>query len=283
MALKDAPDMRTLAEIPFASDVYDSKVGNVVRAVYAQAGLETAQAIIDAGCTGLAHRLLAYRAAKMAHPDMLALALKDAFFARSNHSGAGFGLPCRVPPTHFCLIHNTIGGLQQGQRAGTPEELRFAARPLTADEAAHAQMIDGKVKGDAAAEAKQFFGLEEVVPEVVAEAPALVEVPPKRVFAPPKASPREVYTTPSQELFAWECPEHKETNWHCRYCLASAIVHGPLEPNVYLELESNSGAKSLEPLIKLGALLHNANSSARVSACVVAAEWNRELVRRNFT
>jgi hypothetical protein len=43
--------------------------------------------------------------------------------------------------------------------------------------------------------------------------------------------------TPVEHL--WTCPEHKKTNWACRYCAAQAVVEGALVPLYVLEAMHN--------------------------------------------
>jgi hypothetical protein len=177
-----------------------------VRVYLNGAGCAVAGDIEKLGCTGVA----AY-AAKLDHGD----AIQHGTRLRLGLAGSGVGLPCFVPPTRFCLLHNTIGGLENGQTQHFAQFVDLISRPLTPEEEAKTKVMQHARKLKSVGEVNDFIAgklpLEDVVEEDIEEA----ELPLVRLGAS-----------------SWKCTEHTSTVWTCRYCLAQAIVEGPLEPQV---------------------------------------------------
>lgn len=93
-----------------------------VRATLRACGVEKAGDINTLGCTGAAKAKLTIEAIANLRLDL---------------AGSGFGLPCFVPPSRYCLAHNTIGGLQDGQKAHHEEMVESISRELTPEEKGH--------------------------------------------------------------------------------------------------------------------------------------------------
>jgi hypothetical protein len=211
-------DNRPLDDLPFAADV-----AGRVRTILANCGCAVADDINTLGCTGVAGVYVS---------DVI----ETITFLRLGLAGCGHGLPCFVPPTLFCLGHNTIGGLQQGQLARHPEAVAQISRPLTDIERANNALVDnarrrGRKDPDQAADILQ--GREDLDIDVGGETPALEEQPAGApVAGATKADLNALYTR-----FAWKCQDHAETNWACRYCVAQAVVDGPVEPTYLVTSE----------------------------------------------
>lgn len=246
---------RSLNEIPFMSPIADQ-----VRNILGTAGCKTDNDIVNLGCTGLVYKL-AHNSALTISSNALAMAER----VRSNMDGSGCGLPCYVPPTLFCRVHNTIGGLQVGQVQHNPEGVPLCSRELNAEESLHVKAVQAGINQEGVKEAKARFGLEEVeVQEGV-----MVE-PPKLPVDPP---------TDRDFVRQFLCPEHKEVNWKCRYCLAAAIINGPLEPKVDICSHDEGGVEwtAYSPDV-LSATLRSAPSGVQLH--VIVARWSRELKRQ---
>lgn len=236
-------DERTLDEIDFTQDgdprVSASRVP--VRAILRTAGAEVAQDILDLGCTGLASELSG-RDLKW---------LSDARTVRGGMAGAGFGLPCYVPPTRFCLVHNCIGALEPGQEAKHPEGVELCSRELTVEEAKMAAAMDILTQGK---------------PQGEEVAPSPINMP---VMAAP-GSPIALYD-------GFVCPEHREPVWRCRYCLAAAVISGGYEPSTVLRLAEEK-ADRFVPGSKLDEALAASDEIQEIELYVAAAIWRRKMV-----
>lgn len=255
-------DMRRLAEIPFHNDA------DWMREKLHQSGARTAQDVIDFGCTGMMFSLLAAftKFAAIGIEDVQAREsiLKDVVRIRSNMGGAGFGLPCYVPSTHFCLVHNTIGGLQQGQEQRYPNGLRYCTRPLTDAEELQVRGMQTFIAQEGLKEAQEQFGIEPTEEEPQAE---------PVVQADTHASPQLHYLGA-----AFTCPEHKDIVFACRYCLASAVIHGPFQPVVEIAVQqAGENGISRVPLAKLDDALANGDVEI-VEAFVRVKRWSRKLI-----
>ncbi len=250
-------DERTLDEIQFALDTPEAvRMAALLetRAVFREAGAETAQDIVDLGCTGLAVRL--HRT-----PGWLRR-IQD---ARANMGGSLCGLPCYVPPDRFCLVHNTIGGLQQHgntdgrQETRHPEGLALCSRELTDEEKKHAGLIK--------------YGIEEMGRKAAGAAGLEVVGEP----ATPEEAPTRLSTLGISSLVAnsFTCPEHTTPEWRCRFCLAQAIVAGPFEPSCIVRTFDNGHVDCQGA--ELSEVLENDYES--VELFVRAAVWKRKLIR----
>ena len=248
--MEDKPDLRPIDEIPFLEHA------GHVRRILKIAELTIADQVIQAGCTGLVMNLRVMDSLSKTCDDVV----KDAQFVREHMGGAGFGLPCYVPPTRFCLVHNTIGGLQQGQEARRPEGMAFCSRELTEEEQKYAVAVNAKIAQDGLKEAAAHFGVKSCKDETAS-------VP------PPNASP--VWLLNGQ----FRCPEHKEIEWKCRYCLAAAIIQGPFEPVIELQVQFRSGPNGNDtvPIEQLERHLSDANTEV-VEVYARVKRWARELV-----
>lgn len=255
--MKDEIDNRSIEIIPFAQDFTDPIAREEallrIRQMFIEAGTLTAQAIIEHGCTGLVGRLTPKDPRTPFVPARAPLV--RVAFAREHMAGAGFGIPCYVPPDRFCLVHNTIGGLQDRQVARHSEFLNLVSRELTPEEAKHAAAVGALIKQTGAKEAKKRFGAEEAKDDPVEERPE------------PSAS---------RLTASFTCPEHKTIVYRCRYCLAAAIITGPFEPELFLEAQNESSSNILD-IEKLDEMLASfKGEELRVFARV--KRWTRKLV-----
>lgn len=245
-------DERPLAEIRFAQDKDTPGTEETVRAVFALVGVKVAQDIIDLGCTGLCCKTT----------------LADAQLLRQSMAGSICGLPCYVPRDRFCLVHNTIGGLQAtGNKDGSqmnphPEGLALCSRELTVVERATLSGVEAFISNEGLKEAAEHFGAEKLQ-----EATPLLEGAPQF----------ELRGTPS--LPAFICREHTEFTFGCRYCLAQSIVEGPLEPKVWVRawLRIGDEPRVIDPKELTTLLSHSGDEG--VELYVLAARWDRKLVK----
>lgn len=225
----DWSDKRPIEEMNFGAEEKDEvkrkEVCTRVRDILKTCGVKVADDIAELGCTGFA--AVGPGAQAMSDVSYSDAIIRLGKFLRLGLAGGGVGLPCFVPPTRYCLIHETIGGLESGQEARHPEMVASISRELTPVETVRVRVIEkarnsGKNKtGDQIAHAVEVF----------ADPTGVLE-------EAPNESPEPV---PRSEL-NWKCPEHTELKWNCRYCAAQAIVEGPLEPTYTVE----SSAKDLE-------------------------------------
>jgi hypothetical protein len=254
----DWSDKRPIEEMNFGAEEKDETkrkaVADRVLEILRTCGVKVADDIAELGCTGVV---------APAHST-----IEHGRFLRLGLAGGGVGLPCFVPPTRYCLIHETIGGLESGQEAHHPEMVESISRELTPVEAARTRVVEaarnsGKNKvGDQVAHAVDVF----LNPAAVFEGHDVDDATePVPYGAPP----------------AWKCPEHTTMKWGCRYCAAQAVVEGPLEPHYTVE----SSATNLEiEHVEAAALSEYLASCEKDNATAVAvfvqvATFTRKLAR----
>ncbi len=192
-----------------------------VREYLAKSGCVYARDIETLGCTGVA---------KLAQHGAPEVAIAVGTRLRLGLGGGGVGLPCFVPPNLFCLVHNTIGGLQDHQKQLHSEMVGAISRELTPQERIQVGLTDKARRmrgGDRTTEAMDVLsGQNQDVLAEVAE--SLEDAHDERVLEESKLD--DSGPVPFVPLKAWKCAEHTTTNWACRYCLAQAVVEGPLVP-----------------------------------------------------
>jgi len=301
----DWTDRRPIDTMPFGSDTPETsrtETVTIVRGILTACGCTVADDITKLGCTGLAahvEKVVAYLATLPVLPvpfatDQNELATAWGRFLRLGLAGGGVGLPCFVPPDRYCLIHDTIGGLQDGQEQHHAEFVGDVSRELTPAERAKTAMVESarRVKGaDAASELLTGWKRGEAVKAVkerleeegVGEPPASAaeeaedgsrsDTAIRRMLGGAVGMPA---ATP-----AWKCPEHPTTNWRCRYCVAQAVVEGPLEPVYVLDgdddgdITVNLDAAQMERKL----IVHDEECDARVTLYARVARFTRKLSR----
>ncbi len=285
-------DDRKIEDVPFACDSPDREFvrKNIIQ-ILSDRGARTAQDVIDLGCTGLV-------GAKRSGAAVL-----DVRDVRSNMAGAGFGLPCYVPPTRYCLVHNTIGGLQPGQKPRHSEFVDLCSRPLTPEEQGHTTDMQALINKEGAAKAKRLFGAERIEPEAPNSRPTPKPRPDDDMFMEERRSHEArlglsparnllghivdcdqpvVSTAPVPLDLSFACPEHAHSTlvWACRYCLAAAVINGPIQPEVFLELQRRDGGFGDEEIENLDAVLADKNYTM-ATAFVRVKCWKQQMVETN--
>lgn len=142
-------DRRPLDEVNFgASKENSAQITDIVRGYLAAAGVKIAEDIADLGCTGLYAARLKYHQAQLADEvgDAEAAAQEDTRFVRANMDGAAIGLTCFVDMDRYCLIHDTIGGLQKGQAQRHAEHVEAISRELTDKERGHVAYVESAMR-----------------------------------------------------------------------------------------------------------------------------------------
>jgi len=253
----DWTDRRPINTMPFGADTPEAAradTATIVRGILTACGCTIADDITKLGCTGLAahvEKVVAFIAQLPVLPvpfDTVQDRLVTAWgrFLRLGLAGGGVGLPCFVPPDRYCLVHDTIGGLQDGQQQHHVELVDAVSRELTAAERASTAMVESarRVKGaEAASELLTGWKRGEAVKAVkerleeegVGELP--VELPVGAPVAMREAMPNGPVTF-SRTVAPWTCAEHEHTNWKCRYCVAQAVVEGELEPSYSITFDT---------------------------------------------
>lgn len=302
MSEKFWEDERTIDEISFAQDVQDLDERETrqarVREMLKAAGVTNATELVQCGCTGLAAAGVNFEAAS---------------FIRRHMAGSGIGLPCYVGMDRFCLVHNTVGGLQEGQQQRHAQYVGEISRELTEAETMTTRYIDrarratneagGNDKGHAAG---LLTGYAKDAAELAAAVAEDFETFPERRAQAEAAGDTELPTPPlpveqiermmhaARTLKALEqtpeatfrCPEHTETEWRCRLCAAQLVATGALDPQ-YLVLATpdgtpvdigEAGQKSGDEML---ATLQNLDDqqAAAVAVWVKAVRYTRKLTR----
>lgn len=199
-----------------------------VRTLLGDSGVQTAQGIVDQGCTGF---------------YALGATLEMLNRLRVGLAGAGVGLPCYVPINRFCLAHNTIGGLEPGQQQNFAAYADLISRELTPEEDLKvallnkARRLDKDTLGKTQRAVSDLLGGRdlEAIEEIANRPDNGGEPMSKRFEDDPSlmAKKRAEFGVLTAAALPWTCSEHKDLNFSCRYCVAQAIVDGPLTP-VYL-------------------------------------------------
>ena len=256
-------DERPLAEIRFGQDGRGSALAieAAIRGYFEQVGVKVGQDIIDLGCTGLVSKL------RETGTLAIAITLNTAQYIRRNMSGSICGLPCYVPRDRFCLVHDTIGGLQAAGNMDGPqaprhsEALPLMSRELTEDERRTVAGINAKLAADAKEKALADYGAEEI------------EEPSDTAPAPSCPIPQPPF----------KCPNHEEPDWDCRKCIAQAIVEGPMP--MLLEFRALSSTDSpLSPLLRFPSIADalcalKEDRCKHVALWVQVAAWSKKVAR----
>ncbi len=152
--MMDTTDRRLIADMQFGFEAgkdldeeerktAQQTVTENVRVTLAAFGCVVAEDINRLGCTGVA---------KMCPADPV----KAVQELRIDLAGGGVGLPCFVPPTLFCLGHNTIGGLEDKQKQYHAEHVPTISRALTPEEEAKVAATD-RVRRMKRTDAEEFI------------------------------------------------------------------------------------------------------------------------------
>ena len=265
-------DERPLAEIAFDC--------SEMRELFAICGVVVAQDIIDLGCTGLVQhlrtlpvypdRLLSIVGRDRSAPHWLSLAM----LTQGRMSGSICGLPCYVPKDRFCLVHNTIGGLQTTgnvdgpQATHHPEALPLMSRELTPEEQQQVGGIKAKLNADAKAVALQEYGAE----DVFEEEPDADDATPAPALSCPIPQP------------PFKCLDHVEPDWACRECIAQAIVesHADMRTTVRVYVANcdiTSRCASVQAVLDEALVELNAGNGMPVELWVRVASWSKKVTR----
>lgn len=291
-------DERPLAEMAFAIDAPETERATrdaTLRKVFADCGVKVANDIALLGCTGLYGSMIE----KLGMQE--GTALEQGMFVRKNMAGSGVGLPCYVPPDRYCLVHDTIGGLQVQKRQKAQHEVWVdrITRPLSDAERGHialvehARHVDGPTKQSRSVQAAGMLTGRHLPKEIAVEDPSSDDL-----LIPPQPDPtpedhavarerQRIQGTPS-----WTCDEHTAVNWACRFCVAAEIVGGPLDLSFHLigfdEHDERTHIKNpsddpqgIEHVKSLPDDRVFRAAYPRIEVYVRAAVWERRLVRRD--
>jgi hypothetical protein len=267
-------EIRFAADLPASDGASREGVEANIRDFLHRVGVGVGQDIIDMGCTGIVqglYNLLAKEDESRYSPEECrGRALNTASVIRRNMAGSVCGLPCYVPRDRYCLVHDTIGGLQltgnfdgpQAQRH--PEALPFMSRELTEDERRKVAGIEAKLSADAKAAALAEYGATDLDGEPVVD-----------------TSVEEVATAPSCPIPQppFKCPDHTEPDWDCRKCIAQAIVEGkkPLHQEYWVD-DNHVGWESIAA-INCGLAKLTAGECTTVELWVHVASWSKKVTR----
>lgn len=276
---------------------------DAVRAILKACGCVIAEDIKKLGCTGVAahheavSKIVLGEHKTLSIGTLLKIGPSDHFsvavirFLRIGLAGSGVGLPCFVPPERYCHGHEVIGGLQDKQEQFYVAEINNISRDLRSEERAHNELIreaqhaseersaSDVLRGRRMPEGwlrEDFDSGEAMFPVSPMTSAAASSMPDVAGAARVQLPQREV--TPRASV-RWQCPEHDEPNWKCRYCVAQMIVEGPLEPAYVLEtpgvLIQFSAAADVDRYIAD----HNDRGVACIDVYVSAATFRRKLAR----
>jgi hypothetical protein len=225
MSIKVVPyqaviDERPLSELNFGYNEISpedrEREAAWVREELVAMGVQTAQGIVDLGCTGAANHLTSEEIPRL----------------RLGLAGCGVGLPCYVPIGRFCLAHNTIGGLEPGQLPLHVENIARISRDLTPAEAAKVAVMEKsrRIEKDNLADTQKAVSRVLGGRDLDAVKEALTNSPDQvlDLDEDPQTDLHNMALTPPRS--PWRCTEHRDLNWSCRHCVAQAIVEGPLIP-----------------------------------------------------
>lgn len=244
-----------------------------MRALFLKLGVQTAQDVIDRGCTGL-------YAAWPAHIDR-DTRIQGLQEVRQNMGGAGFGVTCYVGPDRYCLVHQTIGGLQQGQTQRHPDQVANISRDLTPLERGHMAVVESVRRREGMSQRQASVVLSGKDPTQLAAILDTVPGVPTDLDAQLRAgglAPAPPVATPSPlDPAKFECPEHGAIFWRCRFCIAQLIIEGALQPELFVEY--NLTAPSPIDADVLEGLLKDDTEHDSITVHVKVAHYERKLTR----
>lgn len=254
-------DTRSIDDMPFGAETPEvdrAAVAERVRKQLVTYGVKTADDINRLGCTGaMSFEAAMPGFAPLEDADDKSEARARIQFLRLGLAGGGVGLPCFVTPDRFCLVHATIGGLQENQKQLYPAFVDAISRPLTDPERGQFALINAArmtARTDPDAAADLLSGR--------TEAPGVIERGEDNGL-----DDEDVRILHGARLGAqtWKCSDHATTNWACRYCVAQAIVEGPLDTAFVIneQLTPQADAFDTTPMSAEGVVirLEHANSA----------------------
>lgn len=269
------------------------KEQELVRLLLERAGIETGQQIMDQGCTGLYKRLLEKKLF-----DNPAAAQERARWVHLNLGGSGLGLTCYVPLTRYCLVHGVIGGLQEEQASQFADQVPLMSRELEPKEKGHVAFIEAARRRGGADTTESMQAAKEMlagrkIPDDVPIVSWGGETEGGLGIGGPMTSQASAEDNANvaldkinetlkevgmQQLPApWKCPEHSKTIWSCRFCIAQAIIDGPLVPRMVLENVGETKPFEIPSEDVDKRMAESEASQMRLYAQV--ASWSRRLAR----
>jgi len=228
----DWTDRRKVEDIAFGIEIPEVDRAAAVawfrEKVLAPRGITSGEGLRQLGCTTLSD---AFTIAELQRIRMIL-------------GGSGVGLTCFVPSNLYCLVHETVGGLQEGQDVLGADKIGKVSRELTRVEAQQVGRIEAVRRMRNATDTDRLEVLRgNVDPEGIAEdpGPALDRPPPTPSTLPPRVEA------------SWRCDYHQRRDWGCRHCLAEALVAGEIAPKLLVtdgvEFEQIAGDAELHDAV----------------------------------
>jgi hypothetical protein len=235
-------------------------VTEVTRSALAACGVVVAEDIVGLGCTGLSSHGLSVDVAKA---------------LRVNLAGSGIGLPCFIGMDRYCNVHETVGGLQDGQTQFFTGEIEKISRELTQQERFKIELVEKARRVDGSSKSSRIIKTKDILSGKDASALEglggdIVENPAEL----PPLSDVECGVEPHQPF---ECPEHAETLWRCRFCVAAKVADGSLVPNFVLGLAPNNLVEVAVDDVKDAVERLDASGADSIVLYAQVARWRRKL------
>lgn len=254
---------------PSQVQVPDAAVAANVRQILQLCGCVTEEDVANLGCTGLAAHDVKFQD----HPLSI-VALGE--FLRRGLTGSGVGLTCFVPPTRYCLIHETVGGLQEGQGQRYPEHVASISRELTDKERGAMALTD-------AARRMQGKTLTERLLNTADVLGGRAELPGEAAVEDPDDEHADTCPAPATGA-VFTCPEHPEFTYACRFCVAGEIVKGPFEPTFNVISDVLNQGPTIKhtlspPVLEQALITENRPEVASVDVYVRVHRYTRKLAR----
>ena len=252
------PDNRPIADLPLgvAVRMHDLEI-KTVRDILTTCGVSIAEDVATLGCSGVAAKdVMPVEAGKL---------------VRSALAGTGVIFPCFVGRDRYCLVHETIGGLQDKQEQLHADHVNNVSRELTKDERKHVEVVESARRITARTVAERSAAAQELLRSGVGTEG-------KPVTAEEDSLLREMGIA---LVKPWTCPEHGKTLWSCRYCIAQAIVEGPLEVELRMDFDGDVPTDRC-PLIEPREVEDAIEKAVHGNAIVLfarVARWTRRLAR----
>ena len=273
----DWTDKREIKDLNFGAFVPEEKrdaVLALIKGVIAVTGAKTADDVAAIGCTTLA-----------AH----GFTVDESKEVRLGFGGSGIGLTCYVPLSRYCFVHEIAGGLQDNQEQRYADHVEKVSRELTPQERFNVGLVDAaRRKRGTEKDAHDVLIGHDIPAELIASVAGPTDEAAGTASSAPSApsAPTIAPVRVEVPVATWKCELHVgDPKWDCRFCVAQAVVEGPLQPVLIGVRENAQDVPAGQVKLDGGFSAADVDAALQDDKCakfllfVQAASWTRRLAR----